>query len=204
MTQLWHTLAEQFTWTEFLGFLAGAWCVWLLVRQNIWTWPIGIANNVFFIILFLRKGIYGDMALQFFFIAISLYGWWNWLYGGKGHSELRVSRTPLGHGAAIVAAIALSTAGMMFLLARYTNSTVPFLDALTTSMSLAAQYMQSRKFLENWHLWITADIFYIGLYLYKDLYLTALLYLIFMAMCVAGLVEWRRSFASEAAPAAAV
>ena len=203
MTQLWHTLAAQFTWTEFLGFLTGAWCVWLLVKQNIWTWPVGIANNIFFIVLFLRTGIYGDMALQFFYIAISIYGWWNWLYGGKGHGELHISRTPAAHGAGIAAAVAVATGILMFLLQRYTNSTVPFLDALTTAMSLAAQYMQSRKFLENWHLWIAADVFYISLYIYKNLYLTALLYLIFLIMCIAGLVEWRRSLRTEALPAGA-
>lgn len=184
----------QFDWTELLGFLTGAACVWLLVRQNIWTWPIGIANNVFFIVLFWRKGIYGDMGLQWLYIAISVYGWIHWRRGGAERGELAISRTSARMAAFLLAATAIGTISAMFLLRRYTNSTVPFLDALTTCMSVIAQFMQSRKLLENWVVWIAADVFYIGLYLYKDLGLTAILYAIFMLMCVAGLVEWRRSF----------
>ena len=184
--------------TEILGFLTGAACVWLLVRLNIWTWPLGIANNLFFIVLFLHAKLYGDMALQFFYIAISIYGWWNWLYGGKGHSELKVSRTSALFAAWMLMATATMTAILTFALRRFTDSNVPFFDALTTALSLTAQYMQTRKVVENWWVWIAADVFYIALYIYKHLYLTALLYVIFMIMCVAGLVAWRRSLASMA------
>ena len=184
--------------TEILGFLTGAACVWLLVRLNIWTWPLGIANNLFFIVLFLHAKLYGDMALQFFYIAISIYGWWNWLYGGKGHSKLKVSRTSALFAAWMLMATATMTAILTFALRRFTDSNVPFFDALTTALSLTAQYMQTRKVVENWWVWIAADVFYIALYIYKHLYLTALLYVIFMIMCVAGLVAWRRSLASMA------
>src|SRR5882724_7085488 len=77
-------------WTEILGFVTGAVCVWLLVKENIWTWPSGIANNIFYIFIFLHSGLYADMGLQFVYIAIAIYGWWNWLHGGLQHGELEV------------------------------------------------------------------------------------------------------------------
>jgi nicotinamide mononucleotide transporter len=185
------------SWTEILGFITGAVCVWLLVRQNIWTWPVGIANNVFFIVLFWRSQIYGDMALQFFYIAISIYGWWNWLHGGSAHSELRTQRTSMGWAAALTVITAFGTFILMALLRAYTNSSVPFLDALTTALSLTAQYMQSRKLMENWLVWITADLFYIYLYVIKGLYVTTLLYAIFLVMCIVGWTQWRRAYSRE-------
>jgi nicotinamide mononucleotide transporter len=91
------------------------------------------------------------------------------------------------------------TAGFTLALRRYTDSSVPFLDAVTTALSVTAQFMQSRKWIETWHVWILADIIYIGLYVMKHLYLTAGLYAIFIAMCVAGLVEWQKSLARVSA-----
>jgi nicotinamide mononucleotide transporter len=178
---------------EILGFITGAICVWLLVKENIWNWPIGIANNIFYIVVFWRSSLYGDAGLQFVYIAISIYGWWNWLQGGNQHSQLTVTRAGL-RGLRIYAAITLAATGLLYvLLHRYTNSNVPFSDALTTSMSLTAQYMMTRKVVENWWLWITADAIYILLYCYKGLYLTAVLYAIFLGMCIVGLREWEKA-----------
>jgi nicotinamide mononucleotide transporter len=186
---------------EILGFLTGAACVWLLVRQNIWTWPVGIANNLFFIVLFFHSRLYGDMALQFVFIGISVYGWWHWVHGGTGESGLRISRTGAVLAAALLAATAAGTAAIDWFLRAFTPSTTPFLDALTTALSLTAIFMQSRKLLENWLVWILADLFYLGLYTYKGLYFTTVLYGIFLGMCVAGWWAWRRAYAAGAAAA---
>ncbi len=178
-------------WTEVLGFLTGAACVWLAARENIWNWPIGIANNIFYLIVFWRSGLYADSGLQVFYFAISVYGWWKWAFGGPQHRELPASRTS-GKTAAALAAICVVAAFVLYgVLRRFTNSTVPAGDAITTAMSLTAQYMLGRKYLENWLLWIAADVLYIGLYCYKHLYLTALLYAIFIAMCISGYRSWR-------------
>ena len=183
--------------TEILGFLTGAVCVWLLVKQNIWTWPVGIANNVFFIVLFFHSKLYGDMSLQFVFIAISIYGWWNWLHGGKDDAELKIARTGSTMSVILLLATAGATAAIDWFLRHFTPSTTPFLDALTTALSLTAIFMQSRKLIENWVIWILADLFYLGLYTYKGLYFTTALYVIFMIMCGIGLMEWRRAYATE-------
>ncbi|MBT2447041.1 nicotinamide mononucleotide transporter [Streptomyces sp. ISL-43] len=185
----------QTSWTEVLGFATGALCVWLVARQHIANWPIGIANNVFFIVLFAQAELYADAGLQIVFIALAAYGWWSWTHGGgPGTAEaLPVRRTTAAEWAALGAAGAVGVLGLTLLLSRATDSTVPFWDAATTGLSLMATYGQCRKLLESWWLWIAADLVYIPLYVYKGLYLTALLYAVFLALCVAGLLGWRRA-----------
>ncbi len=183
--------------TEVLGFVTGAWCVWLLVEENIWNWPIGIANNVFYVVVFFRARLFADMSLQVVYIVLSVIGWYLWLHGGAGHGRLAVRRTRWREGVVIAAVVvALTVAGTAFL--RTVRDSAPFLDALTTSMSLAAQYMLTRKLIENWHLWIAVDVIYVGLYASRALPLTAVLYAIFLTMCVVGLRQWRRSEARAA------
>jgi nicotinamide mononucleotide transporter len=108
-----------------LGFLTGALCVWLLIKQNIWNWPIGIANNIFYIFIFFRSGLYADMGLQLLYIAIALYGWWNWLHGAKNHSELKIGRASSVGLLGYSAMAAFSTAVLFWVLRRFTPSTVP-------------------------------------------------------------------------------
>ena len=184
---------------EILGFVTGALCVWLLVRQNIWNWSIGIANNLLFIALFYKSGLYADMGLQFFYIAIGLYGWWHWLHGAQDHGAVAVSRTPLLQGAALAAGVVAATAAIAWVLRRYTNSTVPVLDSLITALSLAAQFMMARKWIENWGVWILANCISVGLLIYKGLYLTAGLYAVYQVLCVMGLVEWLKALRPEPA-----
>jgi nicotinamide mononucleotide transporter len=185
---------------EIAGFLTGALSVWLAVKQSPWTWPAGIANAIFFFVLFWRARLYGDMALQLLFFSLCALGWYRWLFGGVGHTTLRVSRlTPRGIAA-------YSTGGVLAtaLVAPYLRSVgdaSPWLDAVTTVMSIEAQYLMTKKIFEHWYVWIAADAIYIWLYGERQLYLTAVLYAIFLAMCIAGLTEWRRSL-RETAPLA--
>lgn len=194
------------SWTEILGSATGALCVWLVARQHIANWPIGIANNVFFIALFARSGLYADAGLQIVFIALAAYGWWSWTHGGGPGTAtaLPVRRTTRAEWAALGAAGAVGVLGLTLLLGRVTDSTVPFWDALTTALSLMATYGQCRKLLESWWLWITADLVYIPLYVYKGLYLTSVLYGGFLLLCVVGLAGWRRELSTgRGAPTAA-
>jgi nicotinamide mononucleotide transporter len=182
------------TWTEILGFVTGAASVLLAVRESVWNWPVGIANNIFFLILFWKAKLYADAILQIVYIVISIFGWWNWVRGGAGHSELPISRTSARSLIGLALATAAATALLTAALHRFTDSAVPFWDGITTALSLTAQYMLSRKLLENWFVWMTADVIYIALYAYKSLYLTGVLYLLFFAMCIAGYVGWKKSF----------
>lgn len=185
--------------TETLGFVTGAVTVWLTVKQNIWNWPIGIANSAFFVVLFFGARLFADMSLQIIYIILGFLGWYWWLRGGEGQTTLQPSRaTPLT--LLIVGAIAaVSTVGMTFFL-RSVGDSAPFLDALTTVLSLAAQYLLTRKLIENWYIWITADIIYIGLYSSRGLYLTAALYALFLGLCLLGLRQWRQSLVAAPTP----
>lgn len=189
------------SWTEGLGFATGAVCVWLVARQHVANWPVGIANNVFFIVLFAQAGLYADAGLQIVFIALAAYGWWSWTHGGGPGTagSLPVRRTTRTEWALLAAAGAVGTALLTLLLDGATDSTVPFWDAATTALSLAATYGQCRKLLESWWLWIAADLVYVPLYAYKGLYLTSVLYVGFLALCVAGLLGWRRTPTARAA-----
>jgi nicotinamide mononucleotide transporter len=187
------------TWTEILGFVTGAASVLLAVRESAWNWPVGIANNIFFLILFWKAKLYADAVLQIVYIVISIFGWWNWLRGGVGHTELPISRTGVRNAILLAAATASATVLLALALRRFTDSVVPFWDGITTALSLTAQYMLSRKLLENWWVWMTADVIYIALYCYKSLYLTGALYLLFFGMCIAGYAGWKKSAAARAA-----
>jgi HTH-type transcriptional repressor of NAD biosynthesis genes len=184
--------ALPFSLLESLGFATGAASVWLVVRASIWTWPVGIANNVVFVVLFLEARLYADMGLQFVYVALSLGGWWLWLHARAG------GRRPIGHVghiefSAVLVATAAATLGLTVYL-RAIHDSAPFLDALTTSLSIAATYLMAKKLIENWLLWIAADLVYIPMYVWKGLPLTAILYAVFLAMCVRGLFAWRRPY----------
>lgn len=178
--------------TESLGFITGAATVWLVVIENIWNWPIGIANAIFFIFLFFEAKLYADMSLQVVYVTLGFLGWYWWLKGGKNKTELKVSTISLKE-IVLLALIGIISTVIMTNYLQSIHDSAPFLDALTTVLSLIAQYMLTRKFLENWYVWITADIIYIGLYAYKSLYLTSILYFIFMVMCIIGLIKWKKT-----------
>ena len=193
-------LGTPVSWTEVLGFGSGALCVWLVARQHIANWPVGIANNLFFVLLFTSSGLYADAGLQLVFITLACYGWWTWAHGGGPGHDLPVARTSRVEWVWLGSAGLAGTLVLTLLLDRATDSTVPFWDALTTALSLMATYGQCRKRLESWWLWIAADVVYVPLYAYKDLYLTSLLYVGFLALCVLGLVGWRRALAGPPTP----
>jgi nicotinamide mononucleotide transporter len=206
MAHFWSAVPAYLSanWTELLGSLTGILCVWLLVRQNIWNWPIGIANNIFYVFIFYKSGLFADMGLQFVYLSIAVYGWWNWLHGGKNHSELSVVRTSPKGLLGYCGITAASTAILYSLLRSFTPSTVPFADGLTTSLFLTAQFMMSRKLVENWWFWIVGDVLVIALYIYKHLYLTTGLYLVMLAMCVVALIEWQRAAKKDILASASV
>lgn len=177
---------------EAWGFVTGGACVWLVVREHMWNWPVGLANNGFFFVLFLEGRLFADMGLQVIYFGLGVYGWLNWLFGGENHSVLRISRATRVEWLVLLGATPLGTWGLREILIA-TSGAAPFWDALTTVLSLAAQYLLCRKRFENWFFWIAADVIYIPLYLSRHLPLTAVLYTVFLAMCLIGVREWSRS-----------
>ncbi len=181
-----------FGFTETLGFVTGAWCVWLTVKEHVWNWPIGIANSAFFLILFWQSSLFADAVLQIVYIILGLFGWYWWLYGGEKKTVLHISKTSRREWVWLLILLSLGTWVEWNILVR-AHDAAPFLDALTTAMSLVAQYLLTKKHLENWYVWMSVDVIYVYLYISKGLYLTAILYCIFFFMCLRGLVEWKRT-----------
>jgi nicotinamide mononucleotide transporter len=191
-------LALVSPWTEALGAATGAVCVWLAAVSDPWTWPIGIANNLLYLVVFWHSRLYADALLQLVYVGISIYGIWRWRGGGgRVRPVERGSRTELGLVALAVAAAAV---GLWRLLAAATDSDVPAWDGLTTATSLGAQWLMSRRVLENWWVWIAVDLVYVPLYVYKGLFVTAGLYALFLALCVLGLRDWRRELDAAREP----
>ena len=185
---------------EVFGFITGAVCVMMTVEESIWNWPLGLANNLVFIVLFLNQRLFADMALQGVYIAMGIFGWYNWLRGGSNHGILKIRRSG-GTELMLLAAIGAAATWGMTLFLTSINDSAPFLDALTTVLSLLAQYLLTRKAIENWLVWMAADILYIGLYLSKGLTLTAILYALFLALCIGGLRVWRKTYSHNRAEA---
>lgn len=179
-------------WTEALGATTGVVCVWLAARSDFWTWPVGIANNLLYLVVFWQSRIYADSLLQLVYVAISLYGIWRWR-SGRGEFAVRpVERVGAAEKWTVLAVVAALAVVFALLLARWSDSDVPWADGLTTALSLGAQWLMSRRMLENWWVWIVADVIYVPLYLYKGLQVTAGLYAVFLLLCISGLIEWRR------------
>jgi nicotinamide mononucleotide transporter len=181
------------TWAEVLGFATGLINVGLLVRQHVLNWPVGILNVLVLMLVFWSAGLYADASLQIVYVVLGAYGWWAWIYGGERRTHLMVRRTTPAEWRWLGIAGVLLTGVLWVFLDRLTGSTVPLADAVTTALSLLATYGQSRKLIENWWLWIAADVIYIPLYGYKDLWLTAILYVVFLILCILGLRSWTTS-----------
>lgn len=195
------------TLIDAVGFITGALCVWGVTRQAAWNWPVGIANNLAWILLFSQAGLYADSVLQVIFAIIGVYGWWAWQRGGRiaGSAEptvLKVRRVYRSEAVLVLGLTAISTAIIAMILDHGTDSAVPWPDAFVLAASLAATYGQARKIFESWWLWIVIDVVSIPLYISRGLYLTAILYCGFLALCVLGLYKWRKDLlaAGSSAP----
>lgn len=184
---------------EILSFVLAIVMVLLNIRQSPWAWLFAIASAGLYAVVFYQAKIYGDMALQFVFIAVSLWGWYQWLFGGSDRHGIVVSRLSKKGWVIVCVTWALAYAVVAAFLRSFTDTDVAHIDALLTAGSLVAQYLLTRKTLENWHLWIGIDLLYIGLYLHKDLYLTAVLYGLFAILACVGLLTWKRTLAANEA-----
>jgi len=183
---------------EGVAALIGAISVYLSVRQNIWSWPTAIVNVVIYALVFFQAKLYADMGLQVIYAALSVYGWYEWLYGGAQHTELHVTRTGPSLGARLVGIALTSSVVLGLVLERTTDAALPFVDSFLSSTSLVAQWMMTKKKLENWLVWIGVDVLYVAMFTFKHLYLTAGLYAVFLVLAVRGYVDWKRSMAERA------
>lgn len=178
---------------EVIATLLGVANIVLLVRRSIWNYPFGLAMVTLTAIVVFEQRLYSDAILQIFFFLAQLYGWWAWWRAGGADRPIAVERLTNPARIAWIAMILLLSliwgAGMH----GFTNAALPWADATLAVMSMAAQLLLARRCIENWMLWIIVDVGTIGMYLFKDLYWFAGLYLLFLIFSVAGLVEWARA-----------
>ena len=178
--------------------------VLLSTRENIWSWPTGIVNVALFAVLFWEQKLYADAGLQVIFLVLSVYGWYEWLYGGENRTERHVSRLTPWTAAVLVLIGAVGSFALGTLLRRTTDAALPYLDSALSVFSLVAQWMMTRKILENWLLWVALDVVYVGVFIWlKPLHPTAVQYAVFLGLAAMGHVEWLRSWRQRRSVAAA-
>lgn len=168
--------------------------IWLTTKRLLICWPVVLLADFLYLAVFYQSRLYSDALLQIFFVVFTLYGWWHWWRGVREEGEVRVVPLPFN---SMIGAIVAGAAGSVLLgaIAVRLHASLPHLDAVLASYSLVASWWGARKHLANWWLWIAVDLVYIGEYLYKDLWLTALLYAGLVGLAVLGLRDWRRAAA---------
>lgn len=177
---------------EIAAVIVSALGVWLTIRRNPACWPVNLLAVVLYGRVFFEARLYSDTLLQGMFGLFALYGWWCWRRGLGGEGKISIDRLAWVAGLWGVGAGILGSLLLGFAMARYTDAAMPWLDATLTSFSLVGQFWAARKYIASWWLWIVVDVVYCGLYLSRELYLTAGLYAFFVYLAALGLRDWTR------------
>lgn len=179
---------------EVIAALFGIVSVWLSTREHIASWPTAIVNVGLYFIVFRRAQLYADMWLQAIYLALSCYGWYEWKFGGADRTELPVSRATRRDAIRLLPIGLVAASALALYFDRHTDAALPWVDSSLSVLSLVAQWMMTRKLLENWLLWIVADVAYVAMFVSKALFVTAGLYAVFLLLAMKGYVDWRRSW----------
>lgn len=182
---------------ELLGTVFGLVYVWFSIRQSLLTWPAGIITSALYVWVFLTARLYAEMTLQLYYMVISVYGWWRWKGDDTAASDskqLSISRTSSSLWQKLFALNICGTILFYLLLKHYTDSHIPLIDGLITSMSFIATWMLTQKKLEHWLLWIFIDLICVALYFTQGLYPSVFLFFVYMIMAILGFYEWRKQY----------
>jgi nicotinamide mononucleotide transporter len=184
---------------EITGAVTGIIYVFLEIKQKIWLWPLGIVTSSFYVVVFYQSGFYADMGLQFYYLFISVYGWYWWLKGGSSIDSGTLKVTNIKKRALFFSFLLfLSLFALIWvILSSFTDSPLPGWDSFTTSLAIVATWMLARKHIEHWYLWMVANTVSIGLYIFKELYPTVILFAVYTVMSFAGYMEWKRTMQFE-------
>jgi nicotinamide mononucleotide transporter len=181
------------TWVELVAFVLAVAMVVLNIRVNPLGWPLAIVSSLLYFALFWNSRLYGDASLQIFFAVVALWGWWQWLRGHQADGSALRPRALGRRGRAIaLLGLALAWPATGLFLRRYTDTDVPWWDAFPTAASVLGQWLLGRKYVENWPTWVVVNVVSVALFAYKGLWLTVVLYLVFVVMSFAGWRAWRR------------
>jgi nicotinamide mononucleotide transporter len=186
---------------ELTAFISGLLSVWLTLRMHIANWPVGMFNVVCFAFLFVDAKLYADALLQVAFFVLGAYGWWSWTRTKAMAGSLPVTRASLAELGTVVLLALVFTALAASTLMAWTDSPAPWPDSSVLVLSLLATWAQAKRRIESWLLWIVVDLISIPLYWSRSLPLTAILFAIFLMICIAGLVSWRKRLVPAGAAA---
>jgi len=195
MPEFFTSIFHQFLQTtalEWTATLTGFLCVYLAAKQHILNWPISIISVCTYAYIFFHSKLYGDATLQIYFLGTAVYGWYYWNKITK-QDQKPIASLDKRQWLFTICGILVLTATLGTLLDRFTDTDVPYADGFCTAMSFVAQFLMTRKVLQNWLLWIIVDICYIPLYIHKNLILTAVLYLAFTIIAWNGYRNWRKT-----------
>lgn len=184
------------TWLELAAVVLSLVMVWCNIREIHWAWPLAIVASLMYWAIFWRNRLYGEASLQVFFVVVAAWGWWQWLRGSRADgSALHVARLSARGRWAVVALTLLAWPLTALFLDHYTDSDVPWWDAFPTALSVIAQFLLGRKYIENWAGWALVNVVSVGVFIIKGLWLTMGLYLVFAVLSVAGWRAWQRQLA---------
>lgn len=184
---------------ELLGAILGIIYLVFSIRQHIFTWPTGLLTSALYIAVFFQAKLYADMGLQVYYVIISIYGWYFWLKGKKPQEkkQIPVRFCKRSLGLKLVAVSVILYVVILYVLLNFTDSDVPYMDSLTTSLSIVATWMLAKKYIEHWLIWIFVDAFSAGLYVYKELWATVVLFIVYTVMAVLGYINWKKDLQHE-------
>ena len=179
---------------EVLGTIFGLLYILLSIKENIWCWPAGLITSALYIYVFFTTKFYADMGLQVYYLIMSIYGWYHWMFGSKSkkQDDLEISKTNLKLAILLFLANAVLFIIISYILVNFTDSEIPYWDAFTTAASFVATWMLARKIIEHWIIWVIVDIVSLSLYVYKGLYPTVILFLVYTVLAVFGYLEWKK------------
>jgi len=184
----------QTNWIEIVGAILSLIYLYLSIKQMVSLWFFGIISSLFYIVVFFQSKLYADMSLQYYYVFISIYGWIHWKKGTtENNKELPAIR--INNRFIIISVVATVVIYIIYylVLLNFTDSTIPKSDALVGALSVIGTWMLAKKFIENWLVWIVADALCIGLYIYKGLYPTSVLFAIYTVMAWVGYLQWKKS-----------
>ena len=183
-------------WMEVLGLITGLLCVWLLIKENVLTFPIGLIYAVLTVLVVYNEKLYADVLLNVYYVGMNAYGWFFWLRGGgerRVERRLEVGSVTQKQIVWLASILVVGSAVMGYALTSYTDADLAYPDSFTTVASFIAMYMSAKKFLESWYLWFIVDVVQLILYLIKGIELYALLYFIYLVMAFFGWKAWKIS-----------
>lgn len=185
---------------EIFGVISGILCVYLAAKNNIWSWPFAIISVSLYIIIFFEAKLYADAGLQIYFLITNIYGWYFWSRKSEQEDKVPVSFASRKSLLISLVAILIFTLLLGTFLYKGTDASFPYLDSFCTACSLVAQLFLARKIIENWLIWIFVDIIYVGVYLMKDLHLTAGMYALYILIATMGYINWKKEYKQSKLP----